>query len=345
MKNKGCIVVFLVTLAFAVFTQSDFFRFLLGFEFLLEIALFTGVRIQSRYIEKTMNPPASEVLRKQEIPLEMHLKNQSIFPVSELRGEVKCRDEWSGKVYRFRGTSLLDGKDETTLRFVIEAHHYGVLSVWAERVEILDPLGVNYVSSRFPKQVWEVVVLPSLTVIQDQPADSNAAKRPVELDGTTSGRGEDTSAAYELRTYREGEPLRNVHWKVSAKTDELMVKDFEKSTESMALVFLDLNHGGKAYGQRDWDSFLEVVASFAASELHAGNHFEIRWLDSRLQQHRIPIRQEQDIKLALTALLHEKPHSGSSGEIAYKEKLTHEAHNAMVCINLWGEITREEATR
>ena len=343
MKNKSCIIIFLATLAFAVFTQSDFSFFLLGFEFLLEIALFVCPRIQSRHIDKVMIPPVPETTVQQEIPLEVQLKNHSCLPVSELQVEVKCRDEWSGKTDRFRGTAMLDGKDETALRFILRARHYGVLSVWAQQVRIMDPLGINYTTSRFPKQLWEVAVLPPLSQIQDPAMGSGTASQTVEWESSLNGRGEDSNAAYELRAYREGEPLRNVHWKISAKTDTLMVKEFEQNKEAMALVYLDLSHGGKACGRKDWDSFLETVAAFAASELHAGNHLEITWLDARLQQCRFPIRREPDLKAALTALLHEKPRSGPAGETAYKEKLSHEAYNATVCISLWGEITRKEA--
>lgn len=345
MKNKMFLVAVLATLAFAMFSQSDFPLFLLGFEIALEIALIVWTRTLRRYIDKTMSPPAPQAMREQEIPLEISLANRCSFPVSEVKVEVKCRDEYSGKVERLRGTAMLDGKDETMLRFILQARHYGLLTVWSEQIQIGDPLGINFAVSRFPKQLWEVAVLPELVEAQDQPTISGMAKRPIEEGEAAYGRGEDPSSAYELRAYQEGESLRNVHWKVTAKTDELMVKEFGKETEPMSLVFLDLDQGGKAYSRKDWDAFLEMVASFGAAQIQAGNHFEIFWLDSQAQRCFVQVRTKDDMKLALTTLLREKPRSASAGEIAYKEKLAHEAYNAVVCINLWGEITREETAR
>ena len=345
MKNKMFLVAVLATLAFAMFSQSDFPLFLLGFEIALEIALIVWTRTLRRYIDKTMSPPAPQAMREQEIPLEISLANRCSFPVSEVKVEVKCRDEYSGKVERLRGTAMLDGKDETMLRFILQTRHYGLLTVWPEQIQIGDPLGINFAVSRFPKQLWEVAVLPELVEAQDQPAISGMAKRPIEEGEAAYGRGEDPSSAYELRAYQEGESLRNVHWKVTAKTDELMVKEFGKETEPMSLVFLDLDQGGKAYSRKDWDAFLEMVASFGAAQIQAGNHFEIFWLDSQAQRCFVQVRTKDDMKLALTTLLREKPRSASAGEIAYKEKLAHEAYNAVVCINLWGEITREETAR
>lgn len=345
MKNKAFIVVVLATLAFAIFSQSDFPRFLLGFEFLLEIALFVSARILRRYIDKEICPPIPKAEREQEIPLEVRLWNRCGFPVSEVQVELKCRDDYSGKVERLQGTAMLDGMDETMLRFVVQAKHYGLLSVWAEQIRVSDPLGINFAASRFPKQVWEVAVLPELVDVQDQPTVSDAVKRPIDEGESANGRGEDHSSSYELRAYQEGESLRNVHWKMTAKTDELMVKEFGRETEPMSLVFLDLDCGGKNCSRKDWDAFLEVVASFSTAQLRAGNPFEVFWLDAQAQRCHMQVREECDIIAALTSLLRAKPHSGSAGEIAYKEKLTHEAYNAVVRINLWGEITREEAAR
>ena len=345
MKNKLFLVICLGTLAFAVFTQNDFTRFLLGFEFLLWMALFVCARLLSRHIDKELAPPPPRSGREQEIPVEVQLVNHSSIPVSELRVEVKCRDEYTGAVQRLRSTAMLDSRDETLLRFVLQTKHYGLLTVWGDKLLIGDPLGINFASSRFSPKTWEIAVLPELTAVQDSQTESDKAKRPLENGDGTDGRGQDPSAAYELRPYQEGEPLRNVHWKMTAKTDELMVKEFARDTEPMALVFLDLDTGGQNCSREQWDAFLETAASFAASQLAAENPFEVFWLDQQAQRKQVRVRHEGDAREMLMALLREKPHTGSAGEIAIKEKMTHEAYSAVVRINLWCEITREEAAR
>lgn len=344
MKNKLYLFIFLVTLAFAVFTQGDFPRFLLGFEFLLWVALFVCARLLNRYVDKVLCPPPEQAAREQEIPVQVQLKNRCAFPVAEARVELKCRDEYCGSVHRLRGTAMLDGRDETVLSFVLQARHYGLLTVWGEKLHIADPLGVNFASSRFPKQTWEVAVLPEL-IDPQQKAATDPARQETETGDGVGGRGEDPSGAYELRTYQTGEPLRNVHWKMTAKTDEMMVKEFIRDTEPMTLIFLDLSSGGKPCSRAQWDTFLDTVASVAAAQLHAGNAFEVFWLDGQARRFQMQVRSEVDAKAALTALLREKPHTGPAGENPYKEKMIHEAYNAVVRVSLWGEITREEAAR
>lgn len=345
MKNKLYLLIVAVTLTFCVFTQGDFPRFLLGFEFLLWITLYVCSRILGGCVQKEMTAPFSEAVREQEIPLEVRLTNNSFFPVSEIRVRIKCRDVFSDQVQILDGIAMLDGYDQTVMRYVIRPKHYGILSVWGETVEIGDPLGIHFAVSRFAKHHWQIAVAPELQEKPEQRFLSGEEKQAVESGYNQEGRGEDQSAAYELRRYQEGEPLRNVHWKMTAKTDELMVKEFANDTESMNLVYLDLDTYGKQYSRCEWDSFLETVASFAASQIREGKPSEFIWLNGQAQPCRMQVRCESDGKMALTALLHEKPRTMQTGETADKEKWIHETYGAVVRLNLWGQITREESAR
>lgn len=343
MRNKIVFfLLFLATVAVAVFSGSEFSRFLLGFEFLLAIALFACARLMKRRVGATMRPPMAQARRGQEIPLEVELENRSSLPVPEVRAMVNCRDHYDGTVLPLRGTAMLDGKDQTVLRFTVRAQHYGLLTVWGGKIQVGDPLGVNYPTIRFPERKWEIAVLPELAAAageQDAPGDP---RQMVEGGENISGRGSDPAAAYELRKYQNGEPLRNIHWKISAKTDELMVKEFGRNTEPMTVVFLDLDRGGKAYSREDWDRFLETVASFAAQQLQADASFQLVWLEEQGGLVQSQVRDESSARAALTALLRTGPYTAATGQIAYKEKLKHETYNGTIRIDLWCGITREQ---
>lgn len=66
-----------------------------------------------------------------------------------------------------------------------------------------------------------------------------------------------------IRQYEPGDGLRHVHWKVTAHTGELMVKEYARGRELSAAVWLDLraaNHVGQGA-----DSSLEMSVILAAS--------------------------------------------------------------------------------
>lgn len=48
------------------------------------------------------------------------------------------------------------------------------------------------------------------------------------------------SEIHEMRQYRPGDPIRAIHWKLSAKTDDLIIREAQESESKLAFVTLDL---------------------------------------------------------------------------------------------------------
>ncbi len=65
----------------------------------------------------------------------------------------------------------------------------------------------------------------------------------------------------QIREYRQGDAVRNIHWRTSARVNDLMVREFQQNREHDAVVLLDLWRPEEA----DFDVRVELAASFAAS--------------------------------------------------------------------------------
>lgn len=57
-----------------------------------------------------------------------------------------------------------------------------------------------------------------LTILPDlYPMDADMTARPAYADdGASNRRGEDRSEVYQLREYRPGDDIRQIHWKLSS---------------------------------------------------------------------------------------------------------------------------------
>jgi uncharacterized protein (DUF58 family) len=78
------------------------------------------------------------------------------------------------------------------------------------------------------------------------------------------GRSQQREQFEELREYHPGDPLRDIHWKTTAKQDELVVKEFAAEAEAEAVT---LAVGATADGA-DW--MAEATASIALSLVDEG---------------------------------------------------------------------------
>ncbi|WP_373188919.1 DUF58 domain-containing protein [Halolamina sp.] len=83
------------------------------------------------------------------------------------------------------------------------------------------------------------------------------------------GRSEQREQFEELREYHPGDPLRDIHWKTTAKRDELVVKEFAAEAEAEAVTLA----AGAGVDGADW--MAEATASVALSLVDEGIPVEV----------------------------------------------------------------------
>ena len=64
-----------------------------------------------------------------------------------------------------------------------------------------------------------------------------------------SNKGEDMTTISDIRKYEYGDSLRRIHWKLTAKTSEIMVKKFQSTSETNAVIMLDLRRNSYDSGK------------------------------------------------------------------------------------------------
>jgi uncharacterized protein (DUF58 family) len=127
---------------------------------------------------------------------------------NELTGQVENR-----KV-------VLDTTAGEGLLFPVPGDHCGQVTCRVTRARLLDYLGLFALPIRRPPTA-AVLILP-VAIPQEEPPRLEPTLEPGEAEKRQSAPGGD----YELREYRAGDPLRAVHWKLSSKREELVVREW-----------------------------------------------------------------------------------------------------------------------
>ena len=109
----------------------------------------------------------------------------------------------------------------------------------------------------------------------------------------------------DIRRYRPRDSLKLVHWKLSARTDDLMVRIPDTEEGFCVLLFLDLAIPKQDTRSRVISAFFQWAASlsFAMVEMKC-SHLMI-WFDQKEQcLRRLPVRNEEELDFAVYCLLH-----------------------------------------
>ena len=177
--------------------------------------------------------------------------------------------------------------------------HCGLLELRADKLRVWDCLGLF--SLRLPPPAPARLLCLPLPVQADPPRiPEGAGQRPTPRNAARRGPGED----YDLREYRPGDPLRSVHWKLSSKWDQLIVKERAEAVTPLPLLTLD------RFGTPgELDALLDRAAGMSRALLDAQQPHALLWLDGAGEPQLHPVADEGEYHRMLTALL-----SGPAGE-------------------------------
>ena len=165
----------------------------------------------------------------------------------------------------------LSGASEGGLvRKSLECAHCGVLCFRVKSFRVSDLLGLLVFRRPLPGES-RILVLPDR--LSADPVGELAGRRQEGvrmLPRPGGGPGED----YDLRPYRPGDPLRSVHWKLSSKLDDLVVR--ETLEPHHALLLLTFDHFGPP---EDLDGVLARLEAVSRDLLDREKAHYIQWVE------------------------------------------------------------------
>jgi len=154
-------------------------------------------------------------------------------------------------VFERKRLPLLAGQPRS-LSIAINCPHRGhyLAGVW--RSSVRDLLGLFYLPLRgsrtWRRQMRELIILPRPEPVPD--AERLASRLADWQHQQTPRVGDDIDAVANLRGHRPGDSMKRTHWKVSARLDQIMIKEFENPIQREGLLILDPACPGYVSGRR-----------------------------------------------------------------------------------------------
>ena len=181
----------------------------------------------------------------------------------------------------------------------------GNYEVHLRRIRIYDFFGLCFVTKKFPSKK-NIQVMPELIhvpVILTSPVKNFFGDSDIYDEERA---GHDNSEVFGIRPYVAGDKMQSIHWKLSAKTDELMVREKSLPKVCPVVLFLDYRAGGRRR-QESFGTFLEIGASISFSLMDVGCPHYVSWYEEQIQDiTRIRVDDEESFYLFLSEYLKEQ---------------------------------------
>ena len=225
-----------------------------------------------------------------------------ILPVTKGIARVCYENTFSGEKGKFRVAFSVDAGKKRDRRIVTVMGHCGNVAIRVKKVRIYDYLSIFAwtVGKNFSTQ--NILVLPPQ---REMYLDKDRWYKETSEDSDRFSlykKGDDPSEIFSIRDYADGDKIQRIHWKLSSKTGNLMVKEGSLPLAKVVNVFIDLcvpkGQGKKAEEEKykNMDLLIQGVYSLSMFMIEQAIPQKYIWYDNKNEvvQERI-VEQEEEL--------------------------------------------------
>lgn len=224
----------------------------------------------------------------------LSVHNASPLPIGRYFCTLEVINDLTGERERLVLPGGVGAGQTASHSFLLQSRHCGRLYASIQSITLLDCLGLLPLRAVLRASARSTV-LPELF-----PLELALAARPASAEeGTANRRGEDRSEVFQLREYRAGDDIRQLHWKLSAKLDMLVLREASMPESRSMLLFWDKRTVGTP---AQMDALAEVVASVSSALVEEGIAFTLSWTEREELQTQ-EISDENSLLQAIPALV------------------------------------------
>lgn len=245
---------------------------------LLVLVSWLYLRVLRRSLDVSVAQMAESCERGEAAPLSVTLSNRSPLPFPRIQMDFYVTDLFGDYDDVRTLTCALGGRETSTLDFDVTFAHLGTYHAGVSRIVIWDLIGL-FSHTRKQGAARSVAVRPrrvqmgQADVSRAMPDESRSTLRPVAADDVDYSN---------VREYRFGDPLKTVHWNLTARSadGQMYTRLFEAYVNPSLVVVID--PFAPDLGADDlmslFDGMVEVAAALCGQAREAGIDAEVRYL-------------------------------------------------------------------
>ena len=229
---------------------------------------YVSVRLAEKSVKVSHGLDNTKVNRGDNVAMEVSVSHKSILPIAPV--SLKMRATSNTPAGTIHLTELGRRKQKVAYRF--NAEHVGAMFPGVDSFTVSDVFGLFKKEHKPESEGHELLVLP--VPFDVEPLTFAAGDMGVE---TMKRAMEDPSCPSDFRSYQPGDPLKRIHWKMSARKREIIIRQFEEPALPDALVLMDtsppylppdIDESKLCYLQ---DAVLETAASVVSCQISHEN--------------------------------------------------------------------------
>ena len=220
--------------------------------------------------------------KKARISGKICIYNHSILPLFC----VGCDLYWANRLTGEKGKEKIlfgiAGKKTEEIQFSFETVYSGECTVQAQTLECMDSLRIF--RRKIPVSMYgATVILPEIYDAREEITHSESYNMESFRYSQEHG-GEDAGETFQVREYEAGDSMKQIHWKLSARLNDLVVREPGYPVTRSVLVFLETGYEGSFPDPEYLDRQASVALSVTDALLRQGITCQLGFYDFALNR-------------------------------------------------------------
>ena len=278
--------------------------------------------------------------RGKQIRAAVVLENGSGLLALRYECRVSVKNGFGGKKRRIRSSGLISPGKNAVCWYEFETELCGNIELELESVRIFDPMGFFYKNVPF-RMKKGIKVMPDF---RPMPLEIMRKTREFQTDSDEySGekRGDDPSEAWQIREYRVQDSFRDIHWKLSAREDELMVRERGFPLGCAVLIWIDFRERDRS--PEGFSKLLNTASSLSVTLAEQKCIHMAAWYEEKNERIvRMRIRDEESACEFIWRLMEIVPYSDEEKEkVCFEETFRGQEFSSTVIIDGKGVLRKD----
>ena len=191
---------------------------------------YLSVRMAEKTVRVSHGLTNTRVNRGENVAMQVSVSHRSLLPIAPVKLKMRATSNTPSGVLHLAEL----GRRTQKVAYQFAAEHIGAMIPGVESFTVSDVFGFFKKEHVPDNSTGELLVLP--VPFEVEPLTFAPGDMGVE---TMKRAMEDPSSPSDFRAYQNGDPLKRIHWKMSARKQEIMIRQFEEPALPDALVLMD----------------------------------------------------------------------------------------------------------
>ena len=277
-------ILLIASVLFYILYEHAFSFYLFAFLLATPIVQFILTLYTAKRTDVSFTDLQNTASRASKLPLRIRVVNNSLLPCANLYIEIEYYNMLEGQKNTMKINTPVYPKESHQMTLHVSGVHCGTVRFRIKKCKVSDMLRLFSIKLRYPHEE-EITKNCTLTILPDytplENGISNYSEGGIETDEySKTTKGDDPSEIFDIRDYIEGDKMNRIHWKLTAKQNKTMVKEYSLPISNSIVLIVDLYKDKKSGSDLLlFDSLIESVASLSQHMLENNTPHRVIFYD------------------------------------------------------------------